>query len=335
VEAGTGGSDLMLQTWVKIDTGLAWTRPPYADIPISARDNLGEPGTYKPNASNTGVTPGTVLTVHEGDFTTSKPYQVVENLDITGRVNVRHSFVTIRNCNVRNSFPPSDTNGGGNLDIWGAINTRAVQGVVGCTVQDCTLTAANPNVNCYGVVGREVTIRRCDISKVVDAMAVQENNCHAYANYVHDMRWYAYDPRQSNGSHSDGLQWAGGNLLRIVGNYFELAPVKGTSGTGLFTGSWHGNDIVVDRNWYISTATAATQVDAFSMGLNIADKGNGYLTNITLTNNRFSPNGTWKFNVPIQIQDSTYQSIVNTPRLAGNVYDDTGLPARITHPVDA
>ena len=69
-----------------------------AVVPISFRDNLVA-GSYRPSAATTRNTGS--LTTWTGDFVTTAASQVVQNLDITGRVKIRHDGVTFRNCRIQ------------------------------------------------------------------------------------------------------------------------------------------------------------------------------------------------------------------------------------------
>ena len=94
-----------------------------------------------PNEDNTG--PQGTLTNYSGDITTTEDGQLIENLNISGGIKVKHSNVTIRNCKF------------GGLDIQTSSTTLGEN----CVVEDCELSWA----------GRQnFTLRRCKMKSVSD-----------------------------------------------------------------------------------------------------------------------------------------------------------------------
>jgi Right handed beta helix region len=145
-------------------------------------------GSGWPNASNTGVPAGTVLTPHVGNIT-ARANQTFENLDITGVLTVRVTGVTVKNCRVNgnrdyycidaNQYPVTVIDSelynsnmcgsickGGNFlrcNIWETQKGVTLQG--GDTVQDCYIhdlidLGNHPNsVEIYS--GSNFTVRHC------------------------------------------------------------------------------------------------------------------------------------------------------------------------------
>ncbi len=90
-----GGGSTDMSKDVTIDTN----PDPDTSGTLQAFDNLVPEGF--PNSQNTGVTvPIDQLTRHEGNFNSTSDNEVIENLLITGYLNLKHKNVTVRNCRV-------------------------------------------------------------------------------------------------------------------------------------------------------------------------------------------------------------------------------------------
>ena len=157
-----------------------------------------------PDASTTGVPPGTSLTTaplnSDGDFASSYAGQIIDGLNVHGTIVVNHPGVIIRNCEA-------------NLIITFADNT---------TIEDCTIVGNNGSSGISIVFADNTTVQRCDISGVENGIWLEANNCLIQDNYLHD--FIPYDPIRD--PHSDGLQIPGGSGVSnnlILHNNFDLA----------------------------------------------------------------------------------------------------------------
>ena len=166
----------------------------------------GSPPSGFPDASTTGVPPGTTLTTVNGNFTSSFAGQIIDARDVNGIIYVNHPGVIIRNCEAQGITVNADN----------------------VTIQDSTITGLGlyreTAINLLG--SDNTTIQRCDISNVENGIWLEANGCLIADNYLHDLIPYnsATDP------HIDGIQIPGGagvsNNL-ITHNNFDLGP--GTS----------------------------------------------------------------------------------------------------------
>lgn len=303
------------QHWVLTSTGKWRTDANIEEV--SPRDLLVY-GNYRPDASTTGVLPGTTLTPHSGNLSTSATGQVIENLDIDGRLIITHSGVTVRNCRINGGVVPTyaaDTSYG-SIRAWSPASPKT-------TIIDCTIFTPSPNVNATcAIQTRDCDIIRCNIYGTVDGVKAQSGNVGVYGCWIHDLPRFDVDPRQTDGSHNDGIQCEGGGGSYVFrGNSIEMGR-SATSCMIITQNSGPCTGLVVDKNWMYGVA-ATGEVDP-GTGLNITEKGLGAMTNVFITNNKFSGPDTWKnYNKPALVDSNTY----DLATISGNVYDTAGFPA--------
>lgn len=200
--------------------------------PVTPPPGPPAPGTYKPDATTTGVPSGTTLTVVNQDYTITTPGTVLDSLDIHGRIYVRAANATIKNCRVRGNAatqaasysPPPATKDSALIDC----NHVAVSN---CLIQDCELADDFPNPWLDGIIGHDYTARRCNIHSVVDGCGIYNSNSgHTTdlanvtleACYIHDLNyiihnWDIYDYH----THNDGIQIQGNGGVSIIGNTIQ------------------------------------------------------------------------------------------------------------------
>lgn len=256
----------LMESWTPIEASL--TRPNRA-APAATRDDLVL-GDYKPDATTTGVLPGSSLTI----VTTHVPVSntTYENLDIRTAVLPGSSVgnVTYKNCYFRGgATAPTAFTG-----LYRLVNTHQR----GFTFIDCTFRPQTPSWFWIGLHGYGFTARRCDISNMVDAMSTFNNNNGPAGSgddslrngpvdvvveqcYVHDQGFWSNPPdnTSSDGSHADGIQIQGGSGYVIRGNNFtgKLNPI--------YAPNWYGHDT--------SNAVFMIKPDV------------GLLSNVTITDN--------------------------------------------------
>ena len=159
-----------------------------------------------PDASTTGVPPGTSLTTVNGNFTSSYAGQIIDARDVNGTIIVNHPGVIIRNCEA----------------TYITVNADNV------TIEDTTVTGANVGASGINLLGSDnTTVRRCDISGVENGIWLEANGCLIKDNYIHDLRNNA-----SGDPHYDGLQIPGGSGVSnnlITHNNFDLGPGASSS----------------------------------------------------------------------------------------------------------
>lgn len=288
-------------------------------------------GNYRPSELNTGVLNLATLDTHTGDFVTTGHGQLVENLDITGRIKIRHNGTTFKNCRAQGGLPNGEA-GFGTVEAFQARTSPT-------RFYDCTFIsnpATNPAVASLqtrnaatGIQGQDFELYRCDISGGVDGVGAQIRNVTIKGCKIHGLVWYPDAHSGNTPSHNDGIQVHGGTTFTIVGNSIEVGQEglakKHTSAIIVTQDSAATSNVVIDKNWLYSLATQGCAV-----GINITQTGTygpgAYTGTVQITNNRFSALTTWESNHAALIDRNTY----DIATISGNVYDETGLPAKVT-----
>jgi hypothetical protein len=204
-----------------------------------------------PDANNTGVPPDALLTPSRSVASNSAA-QIIENLDITGYVEIKHDNVVLRKCRVT-----------GNAVIVRANNV---------TIEDCTIDVNfgwNSAIVLDGVVGAKV--RRNNISRTENGVFMSGSRHLVEDNYIHDLWFPSADP------HIDGIQLFGGItndvIIRhnsvIVSDHANAAITMGTV-----------QNVQVDNN-RLHGGGYTVVVDGRS--------GAGTVARVYITNNRFGP----------------------------------------------
>jgi len=288
-------------------------------------------GVDKPASATTGVPAGTVLT----PVTAHTPVSGAEysDLDILVDVNLAGTTgVKYRRCRLRGN---SGAGGSG----AGLVRATGNHGG-GHVFEDCTFDPQTPHHNRDGIRGWGFTLRRCDISGVVDGVSVfntstPSSNCAVTIEqcWIHDQAYWPNPPdtNHSDGSHCDGVQWQGSPGLVVRGNLIS-GVLRTASQPGQF-GTKHTNSCmmikpdagpigsaVIEGNWFYGA----------NIGININhDAPDRYISNLgTLTGNRFDHdqrgqggggNDTWTVLKPTSTAGT----------FTGNVYEDNGAAVRI------
>jgi hypothetical protein len=312
-------------------------------VPPSVRDGLVI-GVDKPDATNTGVLPGSTLTIMNSFTPVSGA--TYRNLDIRVSVSMGGvSNVTFINCFFRGSAatPASATS---LVRLFGTHGR-------GHKFIDCTFLPQAPHYNWNGIQGYGYTLTRCDISNCTDgldpfntqwgpggtgdysirnaSLDVRVEQC-----YFHDNAWYNSSIDVGGGvigSHSDQIQWQGGagvilrgnNFTGMIGqqygpNYYGTYTCNATliikPDVGLITGG------IIEYNWF----------DGGSFTINVAnDAPDRILGNIgSISYNRFGRNTRVQTSNPDTSYTISLPSNV-TGTFDGNVYDDNNHPVLVRH----
>jgi hypothetical protein len=310
-------------------------QPSVAKTPAS-RDSLVL-GSYRPDATTTGVLPGSVLTVTSTHV--PKSGATYSNLDVRNNVVPGPSvgYVTYKNCVFRG--PAARPRSFSSLYTMFQPHQRHF------TFIDCTFKPQTPDYRWVGLQGYGFTLLRCDISYVVDQVEVFNTNSDALRNgasdvvvqqsYFHDSAYFkpGVDPSW-NGSHSDGIQWQGCTGLVVKGNYFtgQLAPafrpnyLGGTATNSAMMMKPDAGNIgsaTITQNWFGGGAVSLNAADSPAHNRYISYLG-------SITNNRFyrdqqfSPNC---FVTNCHVSGS-HTSIPVT--WSGNVFDVNNAPVSFT-----
>jgi hypothetical protein len=253
----------------------------------------------RPGPGNTGVPAGTVLTRHDGDLVITQAGAHYDALDIHGFVTVKAPNVTITRSIIRGGRAT------GNLGL--ITNTSA--SATNFTLSDSELVPEFPSVWLDGLKGFNFTAIRVNAHGTVDAVKIYGPNVRIEGSWLHDTVDYASDPNQGGSyTHNDGVQILSGSNIHISGN-----SIHGASNAALQVTQDHGTvDADFTANW----------VDGGNCTINVNNKPLPTLTGMTIRDNRFG-------------HDTRYTdcALISQPgvtlQVSGNVWDDTGLPARL------
>jgi hypothetical protein len=149
-----------------------------------------------PDAACTGTLPGITRTA-SGSITTSFDGQVIENLNITGRIGVAHANVIIRNVRI--------TNPGGV-----AVSNISCGSRCRYTLEDSELDGTGNTSGASALDYTSFTIRRCNIHHFGEGPGAGSNTV-MEDNYLHDFTSFI-----SQGAHQDGIQieFGANNVIR-------------------------------------------------------------------------------------------------------------------------
>lgn len=195
-------------------------------------------GTTKPDASNTGcqIAQGSLTTVN-GDITVTVAGTEITGKYVIGRIRVQAANVWIHdNIVIGNGYSVGDT----------ALVDCNSPSCVNALIEFNTLNQVPATGNVYhnAVIGHDYTAQRNNISAVIDAFGVYNNNAGYQTgptnviirgNYVKDLSYFSPDPNHGdNRSHNDGVQIQGGTGCQIYGNTFNaiVSTTVGTAGGG-------------------------------------------------------------------------------------------------------
>ncbi len=146
------------------------------------------------NAANTGLPDGTTLTP-SGSISTDRDGQVIENVDVDGRILVQHSDVTIRNCRVAYS------------GTMYAIDHRRYGGP-GLVVESCDVTTNGSEASAadaFGLyLGDGATVSNVDVWRYQVGIYLNgADNVTVADSYVHQ-------PMKVDGTHGTGVSTQNG-----------------------------------------------------------------------------------------------------------------------------
>ena len=206
-----------------------------------------------PDAKNTGVPPGTSLTVMNGNQVITTPNLVLAGKDIRGTVDVRAAGVKIEKCKitVQNSWD------------WFAILTNG-----DTIIQDCTISGGNFGVN---IINGGGAFRRNNIFGGENAIDPDDGSI-IEDNYIHNM--------QAPGSpHYDGVEcggWSNQNNITIRHNTIDLRPHDQTGTVNLTNDFGSISNVLIENNMLLGGSYSIYTDNSH---------GGGPITNITIRNN--------------------------------------------------
>jgi hypothetical protein len=187
-------------------------------------------GTYKPDATNTGLLgdPARPLTVVNGDYTASTAGAAIKDLEIRGRLIVTAANVTVDNCWVRGPATWPDADSGLVLCSNPSLNL---------VLRDCLLQPQTPDERIDGIRYNGYTAIRCRILQVVDGLAMFSTsagavNAYAYGCWIGPLTKFYPDAVHTDGTHNDGVQLQGGSTAVIRGCRIDGTIDQTTGNTG-------------------------------------------------------------------------------------------------------
>jgi hypothetical protein len=252
------------------------------------------PRTGKPGPGNTGVIPGTALTVVNNDVTFATNGAVIAGQDFHGIVTVTGSNITFRNCVFRGRAISSNA---ALLDAERGTNT---------VVEDSEFVPSHPSATVDDIWANRTSIYRANIHGGVDGVKTGSDVV-VQDSYIHDMSWFASDPNQGGGeTHNDGVQgFYGDTRVTLRHNNIDMSTTKDANAALQDSAS----ETHVDGNW----------LDGGGCMLNFSHQENQPLTGLYVTNNRFGRHSAYQ--CPILLSTKAVLS-----QNSGNVWDDTGKP---------
>ncbi|NIX75681.1 right-handed parallel beta-helix repeat-containing protein [Microvirga terricola] len=212
-----------------------------------------------PDASNTGVPAGVILTP-SGGITVTKAGTVIEGLDIKGPVNIQAANVILKNCKITSSG-------------YAPVNIKS--GLTGVVVQDCEINGTGSNNDgSHGIAGQGTFLRN-NIYNVENGINVQGNNTVIDGNYIHDLN-------ASGAPHYDGVQIDGGVSNVTVTHNTVINNQPGVS--AVMVDNYFGavSNIKIDSN-YLAGGGFPLYSDGNFTG--------SAMTNVSFTNNHIVKGG--------------------------------------------
>jgi hypothetical protein len=201
----------------------------YADVASATTQPAPQLGE-KPGAHNTGPTNPDLL-VARGSISTTHDGQIIENVHVTGTIEVRHKNVIIRN------FKLSATSS------WGI---RVYEnGVASVTIEDGDLSGSSAGALVYGV---NYTARRLNVHHAGGDGFKAEGNVVIENCWIHDLGF-------SKGSHADGIQVQKGSNFIFRNNNIEVQINANNGGedpnAAIFLGPAFGpiDNVLIEGNW--------------------------------------------------------------------------------------
>ena len=244
----------------------------------------------KPGPHNTGPSDPSILTPVSGMTITQDGY-VLENVRITGQVNVQADNVTIRNFI---------------LDGAGmSYGIRATWGHTGILIEDGELI----NVNSCHIYGGGFTARRLNMHESGSDGFKCTHDVLVEGCWVHHIG-------TNPGSHADANQTRWGSNFVFRGNFFDIpigigAPYKSNACFIMQTGDGPIDNVLIEDNWLTGGNFTVYFENKWSPGSTNPNFGDP--TNCRLLNNRFG-------------REFRYGPLNTTGyvEISGNVWDDTG-----------
>ena len=313
--------------------------------PLFARGPLGPgqarralvAGEFFPDVSTTGVYDESVLEVVTGNQTITTSGATIENKHFRGRVDVRATGVTFRNCLF--TGPPSSAQGNAIL-----VATSVLQS--GLLIEDCTIAPEHTShiTNC--IEGHHFTLRRVnsyhgvDLCSVIAPAGTERADVVIEGSWLHDPVMFNTPTQPDNLTHNDVVQWHGMKGLTINGSRLEgfCAPSLGiapnppvgawpnslTSGNPFHPNAWASGAVVMAsplRAQFGDFTFTNNWLTGAAVGLNLTrDPVGGFPDCGTITGNKFGTG--WRLGADFGVLAKAAQTML----LEGNCRWNPGDP---------
>lgn len=288
-------------------------------------------GTYRPDATTTGVISGTSLTASSGNMTITDDDTVVENMDIFGFVDIRAANVKIKNCRVR---------GGTDSGLTTALIKCLDDNCSNALIQDCLLQPDNPSEWINGIMGHDFTAQRNEILNCCDGIDVfwttnptADISVLIEQNYIHDQFFVrpAANGTRPEGTHNDCIQVSAGTNIHVLGNNLQAFIASGM-GSASDTGRPNYPSLAYMTGIIITPdvgAIASMTVDKNYLGggsatVNISEKSYGPLQDFAVKNNTFDRTS---YLGKAILSPSTTTAVAD---FTGNVWSDDGTAVPVS-----
>ncbi|WP_112662162.1 hypothetical protein [Microvirga flavescens] len=286
---------IMTQAMLVLGLSILCTAPILADPSARQTNNcMPKPSACGfPDATNTGVPPGTVLSLHEGDLHITQPGAVVDGLDIVGCVYIEADNVTLKRSRVRGGCP------------YYAIRTfTASRSVTGVNITDVEIDLRG-NLDTKGIAFDGYTATRVHFHNGADC-------AHFGTNVTIEDSFCDVAPLPDGATvHADGFQSDGGNGITLRHNTIRnpngqtSAIIMGTNSAPIVNVRIVDN-LIAGGGWALYCAAAT-----------------GTIKDETVSGNRFArtyfPRGG-------AFGPAAYCERIGAGWAGTNVWDDTGKP---------
>ena len=189
-------------------------------------------GTYKPDATTTGVLDGVARgsLVVGGVLRLQTPGQILENVDLYNcTIKPEAPGIIIRNVWCHGRTPKASPGINDHYPLIDMTSSLANDTII----EDTTLIPdpANESVMAYGIKGGGFTCKRVHIARVVDGIQTWRDPVIMEASYVTDLTRFDPDVTRTAGdaSHNDGMQLQGGSTTDIRGCNIDVTVTPWTS----------------------------------------------------------------------------------------------------------
>jgi hypothetical protein len=195
-----------------------------------------------PDASNTGVPAGTVLTP-AGAMTIDTAGTVIDARAVTGSITVNAPNVTIRRSRI-------------DSDGFDAIRNNST----GLVVEDSEIVDTDGGLMCHNAIrASNYTVQRTEISGCENGAHINSNVVYR-DNYVHDLAAPGTGTSQHpDGSpHTDGIQFGAGSNTQVIHNWIDPIPEgrNGTSAIIMQTSGTPNSDVRIEDNYLDARGTS-------------------------------------------------------------------------------